>query len=278
MSYYKQVINSLYQDSTIKKFILENKLSEEEIINNLSALTTQKENNKIINSNPERCLLDPYGMASYISFENGKVELTYYQVKTTDDKLERLFFPNKEEVLNQELYKDAKRVMVLKEVLRIENNYKPRQFFKGIFIHGNFGTGKSFIMQKLAISLSNKGANVIIAYYPDLVRTIKSSITSRDTEVIINKLKHADVLMLDDIGAETNTNFIRDEVLGPILQYRMESKLPMCMTSNLDLKDLRSHFEDTYSGANKINSDRIISRIRSLMVEVNLIDKNYRDL
>ena len=32
------------------------------------------------------------------------------------------------------------------------------------------------------------------------------------------------MLLLDDIGAETVTEWSRDEVLGTILQYRMEEK------------------------------------------------------
>lgn len=278
MNYLKKVMDNLLQDREIKKFIVDNKLTENDIINNLGTLSTQITNNNICKSNPDKCLVDPYGMASSISFINGKVELSYYQVKATDDKLERLFFPSKEEVIEKDLIVNPKRALVLKEYNRIKRTYKPNEFFKGIYIHGKFGTGKSFIMQKLAILLSNKGANVIIAYYPDLVRTIKSSITSRDTEAIISKLKNADILMLDDIGAETNTNFIRDEVLGPILQYRMDARLPMCMTSNLSLDELRKHFEDSNTGINLINSERIISRIRYLMVEVTLNDDNHRDM
>ena len=34
------------------------------------------------------------------------------------------------------------------------------------------------------------------------------------------------VLILDDIGSEMNTQWVRDEVLGPILQFRMLEELP----------------------------------------------------
>lgn len=277
MNYLKEVIANLYQDKDIKKFIIGNKLTEEDIINNFNILSTQMQNNKICTENPDKCLIDPPGMASRITFENGKVDIVYYQVRDMNDRLERLFFPSKEEVEKEEVFKSEKRTNVFREVARFTREYNKKTFSRGLYIHGRFGTGKSFIMQKLAIALSNKGANVIIAYYPDLVRTIKSSIASRETEVIINKLKYADVLMLDDIGAETNTNFVRDEVLGPILQFRMDSRLPVCMTSNLDLNELALHFKDTYAGANPVNSERIISRIRFLMNIVSLDDKNYRD-
>lgn len=278
MKYLKQVIDSLYQDEEIKKFISDNKLKEEDIINNLAILITQKNNNEVCKKSPNNCLDDPKGMRSKITFENGRVFLSYYEVENNvSNNLEMLFFSKIEDIENQDLYKDSSRALVFKEYARFIKDYKKNKFTKGIYIHGTFGTGKTFILQKLALSMAKNNAKVIIVYYPDLVRRIKSSIASRDTEVIINKLKTIDILMLDDVGAETNTDFIRDEVLGPILQYRMDNLLPVCMTSNLSLNDLEIHFQESTTKTNLINSERIISRIRYLMNEVHLVDKNYRD-
>lgn len=277
MDYFNKILNNLYEDKEIKKFIIDNKLTQADIINNLTALITQKENNYSCKMSPDNCLVDPWGMATKITYNNGKVELTYFQVMAPLGKIEKLFFPSKERVSEEELYKNENRISVLKEYLRIKRDYRVNEFIKGFYIYGKFGTGKSFILQKLAIELSRKGASIIIAYYPDLVRTIKSSITSREIEDIINKLKNVDVLMLDDIGAETNTDFIRDEVLGPILQYRVDARLPVCMSSNLDLKELKEHFHDSTTSKNQINGERIISRIRYLMHDVGLDDNNYRD-
>lgn len=54
------------------------------------------------------------------------------------------------------------------------------------------------------------------------------------------KLK-LDLLLLDDIGAETVTNWSRDEILGTILQYRMENNLSTFITSNLNISELEGH-------------------------------------
>ena len=48
-------------------------------------------------------------------------------------------------------------------------------------------------------------------------------------------VKEANLLLLDDIGAEKLSDWARDEVLGVILQYRMEEHLPTFFTSNLSL-------------------------------------------
>ncbi len=58
----------------------------------------------------------------------------------------------------------------------------------------------------------------------------------------IDAVKRVQVLMLDDIGAEAMSSFVRDDVLGAILQFRMLENLPTFFTSNFDFKQLEHHF------------------------------------
>ena len=55
-------------------------------------------------------------------------------------------------------------------------------------------------------------------------------------------LSFSEVLILDDIGAEQSTPWVRDEILQVILQYRMQEDLPTFFTSNFDFEDLEKHF------------------------------------
>ena len=82
------------------------------------------------------------------------------------------------------------------------------------------------------------------------------------------------MLLLDDIGAEYLTPWSRDEVLEPILQYRMDEKLPTFFTSNFDYSGLEKHF--TINGEN-VKAKRIIERVKYLSKEVRLKCKNFRD-
>ena len=56
----------------------------------------------------------------------------------------------------------------------------------------------------------------------------------------------------------------------------MFSNLPTFMTSDLSLEMLRTHLQETSSDVNHMAGDRLIERIRYMMNEVELIDKNYR--
>ena len=57
-------------------------------------------------------------------------------------------------------------------------------------------------------------------------------------EDINDEVKKTEVLVLDDIGAESNNDWIRDNILQVILQYRMQENLPTFFTSNLTMLEL----------------------------------------
>ncbi len=82
--------------------------------------------------------------------------------------------------------------------------------------------------------------------------------------------------MLDDIGAETVTEWGRDEVLGTILQYRMEEHLPTFFTSNLTLEELADHLSMTKREVDVVKARRIIERIKQLTEEITMISVNLR--
>lgn len=274
----QKVKRELMKDPMLNDFIKSNNLTDQEIVDNLSALITQRDNNKICNQTENNCLIDPPRMRSRLVLEGRKVIVTYYEVLdvVNYDYLEMMYFPHNKIIKKSDLIITANRALFFKEYARIDKEYNDGEFTKGVYVHGTFGTGKSYLLTYLAQLMTKKNVRTIYAYYPDLVRFIKSNITSGELEQIVSKLKNIPFLILDDVGAEHNSPFIRDEILGPILQHRIDANLPVCMSSNLSLEDLREHFSDSKDSTNKVNSDRIVSRIRYLMNEVALIDKNYR--
>ena len=72
------------------------------------------------------------------------------------------------------------------------------------------------------------------------------------------------------------TEWSRDEVLGTILQYRMQEGLVTFFTSNFSIKDLEEHFSVSSKGIEKVKAQRIIERIKYLTEEMTLISENKR--
>ena len=161
----------------------------------------------------------------------------------------------------------------LSAIKNILTTYKEGHTPKGLYLYGKYGCGKTYLLAFLAKRLSDGGKKVIFAYYPDLVRQIKSSIATGKLEEIVDELKEVDCLFLDDFGGEQNSEFIRDEVLGAILQERMMNNLFTCISSNISPELLVEHISN---GNNLVKASRIYERIKTLMEFVELVDKNYR--
>src|SRR5699024_11925874 len=70
--------------------------------------------------------------------------------------------------------------------------------------------------------------------------------------------------MLDDISAEEITPSLRDEVLGPLLHYRMVHKLPTFFSSNFNFEELEFHLSKTRQGAEITKASRIMERIKTI--------------
>lgn len=170
---------------------------------------------------------------------------------------------------------DKNRAHVIKWVKNFYTNYQKNSNIKGCYLHGSFGSGKSFILASLLNELARKKVKTTIIYFPEMLRNLKESFYD-DFDVKMDLLKKTDILLIDDIGAETVTPWSRDEILGTILQYRMDSKLPTLFTSNLTIEELEGHLANTKNSIDIVKSKRIIERIKQLTEDLELISENRR--
>ena len=169
---------------------------------------------------------------------------------------------------------DKNRLETIKWLTTFIKKYEMGEKTKGLYLTGNFGCGKTYLVAACFNELAKKGKKVAIVYYPEFLRELKESF-SDDFKNIFNKTKKAELLLIDDIGAETTTNWNRDEILGTILQYRMQESLPTFFTSNLSIKELEEHLAGSDSEG-KIKSRRIIERIKYLTDNITMVAENRR--
>src|SRR5699024_6495269 len=149
---------------------------------------------------------------------------------------------------------------------------------RGISFHGPLGVGKTYLLGALANALKDYHISSMLIYMPEFVREMKSSIKDGSINEKINYVKTTDVLILDDIGAETQSAWFRDEILISILQYRMMEKQPVFFTSNYSLKQLEEQLSITNRGGSEtVKAGRIIERIKQVSKEVKLSGENRRD-
>ncbi len=212
------------------------------------------------------------------SFDRTCISLAYQECHYKQEKEKNLKTASKE--LEKASFKDLdvtdkKRKEVLTWVKKFYDDFDTLNSQKGLYLHGPFGCGKTYIIAALFNELKKKGARCKIVYFPSLLRNLKSDFDSFGDEMAY--LLDVDLLLIDDIGAEKVTEWSRDEVLASILQERMENYKPTFFTSNLNLEELERHFKTSNNYSDEeIKIKRILERIKYMTIDMELLSENKR--
>lgn len=107
----------------------------------------------------------------------------------------------------------------------------------GLLLWGNVGTGKSFIAGCIANALLDKGVPVIMTNFARLLNKL-TDMYAGDRNAYIDSFKRYPLMIIDDLGIERNSEFAREQVFS-VIDSRYRSQLPMIVTTNLTLEELR---------------------------------------
>ena len=168
---------------------------------------------------------------------------------------------------------DKNRYILIKWVTNFIKEYDYGKNMKGLYLHGNFGCGKTYILSACFNEMQKRGFTTKIVYLPDLLRTIKGDFEAMND--IMDELCRVDLLLIDDIGAEKVTDWGRDEILGTILQSRMNEHKTTFFTSNFTIRELEEHLSN--KGIDKVKANRIIERIKQLTLDMEMLGANMRE-
>ncbi len=224
------------------------------------------------------------GYVNYPNVINNKIIFSclackYKKKQLNESKKEQNFFAMPVEIKGAAMSKidinDKKRVKVIKWLKDFYDHYDTEEKKKGLYLHGNFGSGKTYLITAMLNELNKKKHSVLVVYYPELLRSLKASFDT-DFKERVDYIANVELLLLDDIGAENVTAWSRDEILGTILQNRMDNNLTTFFTSNLTIEELENHFAITKQGDELIKARRIIERIKLLATPLELISENRR--
>lgn len=174
--------------------------------------------------------------------------------------------------------RDLERAKTVGELLKYINRMKDEGLSaKGLYLAGDFGVGKTYLMCFVLQELAKSGYSGIIVYMPDFVEDLKVLMHEpAKLKETVDLMKETDLLVFDDIGAENLNPWVRDHVLGAILNYRMERK-PTFYTSNYRLTDLEGHFSFTNKdGEEHHKGRRLMNRVAPYVDELVISGKNKR--
>ncbi|MFD2829110.1 primosomal protein DnaI [Corticicoccus populi] len=172
---------------------------------------------------------------------------------------------------------DSNRNPLIRKAIQVTKDIASGDNYRGLYVHGEFGIGKSYILGCIANELKEKSVSSMIVYVPEILRDLKAGFRDGTTDEKYRTFKEAEVLILDDLGAEDVTPWARDEIITSLLHHRMVQNKPTFISSNYSISDLEYRYSITKeNGREETKARRMTERIRALCEEFELKGKNYR--
>ena len=149
---------------------------------------------------------------------------------------------------------------------------------KGLFLHGEKGTGKTKLAAIIANERAGAGKPVLFASVPDLMADIRASFSSGGTSERVQAVKETPFLVLDDLGAEKMTEWVGEQLFC-IVNHRYNEQLPTVVTSNYSPTQIIRHMATVDRDGNVIDDmqgQRIMSRIYGMCERVEVRGADWR--
>ena len=278
----KKIAKTAIKHPKVQAFLAQNKerLNKEIVQASLPTIFTYVE--QIESPNP---VMEGYTPKLFL---NGKViDITYVPTeaklnseakKRAENRIELIDLPAKlRHVELENVDATPERDDVLDEVGIFLASFKKNKHTKGLYLTGDFGVGKTYILAGLTNSIARQGSRVVFLHVPSLIASLGSHFQDNSLNDEIDRIASAPVLIFDDIGAETLSEWSRDDVLGVILQKRMDNVLPTFFSSNMTMDGLNEHFAKTRNSVDEVKARRLMERVRFLSKEVFVGGKNRRN-
>lgn len=288
---YQELVQTLLQDAEVRAFINahQEQLTEEGIQKSYAKLYEFVQEKKKFQAN-DPTMIAP-GYEPQLILHAHAIDVTYVptQALLTQQKEAQI----RQRVTAMHIAKDIRQASLrafdrttegrdaaFSKAMRFIRTYpeQPKTFHQGLYLQGRFGVGKSYLLGAIANRLAELGFLTTFVHFPTFAVEMKAAIGQDKVSEKLALIKKAEILMLDDIGAESMTSWIRDDILGVILQYRMQEQLATFFSSNLDWQALEAHLTVSQRGENEpLKAKRVMERIRYLAEEVSMTGSDRRN-
>lgn len=137
---------------------------------------------------------------------------------------------------------------------------------QGLLLYGPVGTGKSYTAACIANALMEQSVTVVMTSFVKILQDIQSVGNEANYIQILNS---ASLLIIDDLGAERNTDYALEKVYN-IIDSRSRTDKPMILTTNLELPEMLECTDIRYK--------RVYDRIFETCYPVEMKGKSFREI
>ena len=171
-----------------------------------------------------------------------------------DKKFENLYFSS----LQQTKFNERPLKIAHRYVERFDLMYQKCQ---GMLFYGPPGTGKSYLAAAIANELMEMQKPVAMTSF------VKILDKTAESESLVDSLNQADLLIIDDLGAERETSYALERVYN-VIDSRYRANKPMLLTTNLGVEELKN--------SDNIQYRRIYDRILEICYPVEFTGPSWR--
>lgn len=185
----------------------------------------------------------------------------------TLDKMRRAGFPDVEMRKWVFAQDDGGNPRIMQVARRyVENFDAMRANGSGLLVYGDVGCGKSFMAACIANALVDRGVPCLMTNFSRIVNQLQESFDGRQR--YIDRLNGFDLLVIDDLAAERDTDYMWEQVTS-VIDSRYRSGLPLIVTTNLTAAEL--------SDDSDIRKRRVYSRLKEMCIPLRMTGEDRRN-
>lgn len=140
---------------------------------------------------------------------------------------------------------------------------------QGLLLYGLVGRGKTYAAAEVANALIDKGYTALATNFKRIENQVFNA--KEQKQKYFDSLNKVDLLLLDDLGVERDTQFMQ-EIVYEVINNRYLAGLPMIITTNLTAEELKNPQE--------IKNQRIFDRVLEscLPIKVEGVNRRHKNL
>ena len=159
-----------------------------------------------------------------------------------------------------------------KEVIEKYKSFTKGESNEWIYIIGEGGTGRTFLAATIAVDIAkNEKGPIAFLDVPSRFKELANTKNNDQFNEIVKKYSEVPVLVLDDLGNEYKSDFVRESIFFPILNNRSKNHLFTIITSDFNINDATSMYLINIASKPKVEQIKRLLK-RNCGKEINLGD------
>lgn len=156
-------------------------------------------------------------------------------MQKTIKEYRRMGFPESD--MQHWTFDNAEDCKIINAAKRYVDNFQQfRADGKGLLLYGGVGTGKTFAAACIVNALIDMGKPCLITNFSRVLNTLWGI---DEKQAYIDSLNKFDLLVLDDLGIERQSEYVQEQVFN-VIDSRYRARLPLIITTNLQLEEIVS--------------------------------------